>query len=158
MHHGGPPLPPPQGQRMNMMPPGMMPGGGMQNSHGGMMSPHQMMINHQQGPPPHGGMMMMAPPMQPGMNHKGYPNQNMIYNQQNPNTPPIYLCGACNREVQVDTDEAIGCESGCNFWFHRACINMTHEALVFLKKEMYAEWVCDNCLHNKPISLIKFKS
>ena len=151
MHHGGPS---PQGQRMNMMPSGMM-SGGMQNSHGSMMSPHQMMMN-QQGP--HG--MMMAPPMQPTgvMNSKGYPNQTIIYNQQNPNAPPIYLCGACTREVQGNGDDAIVCESGCNFWFHRACINMTPEALLYLKKEIYAEWVCENCFHHKRIAPIKFKS
>ena len=83
----------------------------------------------------------------------------MIYNQQNPNGPPTYLCGACRNEVQIDGDDAIICESGCNFWFHRTCINMTPEALVFLKKEVgFAEWVCDNCLHQKRITPIKFKS
>ena len=159
VHHGGPL----QGNRMNMMPhPNMMPQhgpGNMQNSHGGIMSPHggmshQMMMNHQQGQQG----MMMAPPMQPGINSKPYPNQTMIFNQQNPNAPPTYLCGACHREVQGDNDDAIVCESGCNFWFHRTCINMTPEALLYLKNEVYAEWVCDNCMHSKRIAPIKFKS
>ena len=164
MHHGGPP--PPQGNRINMLPPhpGMMAQhgpGNMQNSHPGIMSPHggggmppQMIMNHQQGQQG----MMMAPPMQPNMNAKPYPNPSMIFNQQNPNAPPTYLCGACHREVQGDSDDAIVCESGCNYWFHRACINMSPEALLYLKKEVYAEWVCDNCMHTKRIAPIKFKS
>ena len=42
----------------------------------------------------------------------------MVFNPQNPNAPPIYPCGVCHKEVH-DNDQAIPCESGCNFWFHR---------------------------------------
>lgn len=42
----------------------------------------------------------------------------MVFNPQNPNAPPIYPCGVCHKEVH-DNDQAILCESGCNFWFHR---------------------------------------
>lgn len=42
----------------------------------------------------------------------------MVFNPQNPNAPPIYPCGICHKEVH-DNDQAILCESGCNFWFHR---------------------------------------
>lgn len=43
----------------------------------------------------------------------------MVFNPQNPNAPPIYPCGICHKEVH-DNDQAILCESGCNFWFHRS--------------------------------------
>lgn len=46
------------------------------------------------------------------------PEQSMVFNPQNPNAPPIYPCGVCHKEVH-DNDQAILCESGCNFWFHR---------------------------------------
>jgi len=46
------------------------------------------------------------------------PDQSMVFNPQNPNAPPIYPCGVCHKEVH-DNDQAILCESGCNFWFHR---------------------------------------
>lgn len=46
------------------------------------------------------------------------PDQPMVFNPQNPNAPPIYPCGVCHKEVH-DNDQAILCESGCNFWFHR---------------------------------------
>lgn len=46
------------------------------------------------------------------------PDQPMVFNPQNPNAPPIYPCGTCHKEVH-DNDQAILCESGCNFWFHR---------------------------------------
>jgi hypothetical protein len=50
----------------------------------------------------------------------------MVFNPQNPNAPPIYPCGICHKEVH-DNDQAILCESGCNFWFHRcALIVMSH--------------------------------
>uniref|UniRef100_A0A6P7FBZ5 Protein pygopus-like n=1 Tax=Diabrotica virgifera virgifera TaxID=50390 RepID=A0A6P7FBZ5_DIAVI len=50
---------------------------------------------------------------------KIYPaDQPMVFNSQNPNAPPIYPCGVCHKEVH-DNDQAILCESGCNFWFHR---------------------------------------
>lgn len=48
-----------------------------------------------------------------------YPfDQPMIFNPQNPSAPPIYACGGCHKEIN-DNDEAIFCESGCNFFFHR---------------------------------------
>jgi hypothetical protein len=46
------------------------------------------------------------------------PDMAMVFNPQNPNAPPIYPCGVCHKEVH-DNDQAIPCESGCNFWFHR---------------------------------------
>lgn len=50
---------------------------------------------------------------------KVYPaGQPMVFNPQNPNAPPIYTCGSCHKEVN-DNDEAMFCESGCNFFFHR---------------------------------------
>lgn len=50
---------------------------------------------------------------------KIYPlDQPLIFNPQNPSAPPIYACGGCHKEIN-DNDEAIFCESGCNFFFHR---------------------------------------
>jgi hypothetical protein len=42
-------------------------------------------------------------------------NQPMVFNPSNPNAPPIYPCGVCHKEVH-DNEQAILCESGCNFW------------------------------------------
>ena len=92
-------------------------------------------------------------------NSKIYPpHMPMIFNPQNPNAPPIYPCGVCHREVQGDSDDAIMCESGCNFWFHSMCVGMSPDAYHFLKKEIYAEWVCDICIQAKRITPIKFKN
>lgn len=88
---------------------------------------------------------------------KVYPaNQPMIFNPQNPNAPPIYPCGICHKEVH-DNDQAILCESGCNFWFHRVCTGLTEGAYFLLTAEVYAEWVCDRCLSVKDIPLVKVK-
>lgn len=84
------------------------------------------------------------------------PDQPMVFNPQNPNAPPIYPCGICHKEVH-DNDQAILCESGCNFWFHRVCTGITEAAYQLLTAEVYAEWVCDKCLQNKTIPLVKFK-
>ena len=84
------------------------------------------------------------------------PEQSMVFNPQNPNAPPIYPCGTCHKEVH-DNDQAILCESGCNFWFHRACTGLTELAFQLLTQEVYAEWVCDRCLTSKTVPLVKFK-
>ena len=80
----------------------------------------------------------------------------VVFNPQNPNAPPIYLCGNCRREVQ-DNDQAILCESGCNFWFHRVCTGLQEFAFHQLTQEVYAEWVCDTCFKTKDVPLVKFK-
>jgi hypothetical protein len=136
--------------------------------HAGMMSPHGppppgMMPHHvgQPGMPPHAMMgPPPGPPPPPGNNvGKIYPsNQPMIFNSQNPNAPPIHPCGVCHREVQGDSEDGILCESGCNFWFHRMCINMSAEAYNMLKSEIFVEWACDNCIRNKNIPPVKLRS
>ena len=96
-------------------------------------------------------------PMGPPGSGKVYPiNQSMVFNPSNPNAPPIYPCGVCHKEVH-DNDQAILCESGCNFWFHRSCTGLSEPAFTMLKEEVYAEWVCDKCLSSKNIPLVKLK-
>ena len=85
------------------------------------------------------------------------PDQPVIFNQQNPSAPPIYPCGICRKEVH-ENDQAILCESGCNFWFHRSCTGLAEVAFHYLTQEIYAEWVCDNCFNSKDVPLVKFKS
>jgi hypothetical protein len=139
----------------------------MHGHHQGGLPPPPPPLHHQPhhnpSQPMHGPMPpMMGPPQQ--MQHgsggsKIYPaNQPMIYNSQNPNAPPIHPCGVCHREVQGDSEEGLMCESGCNFWFHRSCIQMSPDAYHLLKTEVYAEWVCDNCIQMKRINPIKLKS
>jgi len=115
---------------------------------GGMMGPG--------GPPPPGMLNRMSnPPL--SMNEKVYPpGQPMVFNSQNPSAPPIYPCGTCRREVH-DNDQAILCESGCNFWYHRACTGLTETAFVYLTQEVFAEWVCDSCFKQKEVPVVKFK-
>lgn len=167
---------------MNMGPGGGQ-GGGPSGPMGGPMNGGPM-NNPMNGPPmPHGGpdMPMQTPngPIGPPMNNnnfkmnpmycnvypkpmpvsagKVYPaDQPMVFNPQNPNAPPIYPCGVCHKEVH-DNDQAILCESGCNFWFHRGCTGLTEAAFQLLTAEVYAEWVCDKCLASKNIPLVKFK-
>jgi len=69
----------------------------------------------------------------------------------------IYPCGVCNKEV-VDSDEAILCEAGCEFWYHTKCAGMTDVAYLLLTKEDHAEWVCDKCIASKSVRLVKMKS
>ena len=105
---------------------------------------------------------------------KIYPSdQAMVFNPQNPNAPPIYPCGICHKEVhdndqvsasapqvmrsEIFSFQAILCESGCNFWFHRVCTGLAEAAFHFLTQEIYAEWVCDKCFTQKDVPLVKFK-
>jgi len=139
---------------MNQMPNNMP----IMTSMGGPM--HDMHM-HGMGP---GGPMMpgpgsgpMPPNAMPNSSRKVYPpDQPMVFNPQNPNAPPIYPCGMCHKEVH-ENDQAILCESGCNFWFHRMCTGLMEQAYHLLIAEVYAEWVCDRCLSSKSIPLIKFK-
>ena len=111
----------------------------------------QYRMHNKQGPP------HPLPPAGPGGAGKVYPaNQPMVFNPSNPNAPPIYPCGICHKEVH-DNDQAILCESGCNFWFHRICTGLTEPAYHMLTQEVYAEWVCDKCLMHKNIPLVKMK-
>lgn len=103
-----------------------------------------------------GGPMHMGPGGPQSMGKIYPPNQSMVFNPANPNAPPIYPCGVCHKEVH-ENDQAILCESGCNFWFHRMCAGLTEPAFIMLTQEVYAEWVCDKCLNNKNIPLIKMK-
>lgn len=137
------------------LPPNMMPPMNHPNHHGGpMMGPPQ-------GPPPPPGVMM-APPQQPPQQQGGkiFPsNQQPMMYGQNPNGPASnHMCGACQREIQVDAEESIMCESGCYFWYHRTCVGLTPEAYQFLKSETMAEWVCENCFVNKRVPPVKFKA
>ena len=68
-----------------------------------------------------GGNMMAGngpKPMSIGAGKMYPPDQQKVFNPQNPSAPPIYPCGACHKEVH-DNDQGILCESGCNFFFHR---------------------------------------
>jgi len=160
--------PPPRGP-MPMMPgPGMpgpvpagMPGGPQPCPPGMQMGPRPPMMPGAPGPMPPGAGMphpgggpMIACVPQHG---KVYPpNQPMVFNPANPNAPPIYPCGVCHKEIH-DSDQAILCESGCNFWFHRTCTGLTDLAYILLTKEVYAEWVCERCLSSRSIPLVKLK-
>ncbi|CAG0880189.1 unnamed protein product [Darwinula stevensoni] len=158
MGPGGPPM----GMGPGMPPgnPGMMAGGpGMMQGGPPMMGPgNPGMIPGGPGMGPNGPMGPgMGPKPMPVSSGKIYPpDQPMVFNPQNPNAPPIYPCGICHKEVH-DNDQAILCESGCNFWFHRVCTGLTEPAFHLLTAEVYAEWVCDKCLHSKNIPLVKFK-
>lgn len=150
------------GKGLNNGPPVSISAGAPVNSNGPMRG---QMINHHPGNMIHGmhPMQMGHPHNYPGPKPmpvsagKVYPaDQPMVFNPQNPNAPPIYPCGICHKEVH-DNDQAILCESGCNFWFHRVCTGLTEAAYQLLTAEVYAEWVCDKCLASKNIPLVKFK-
>lgn len=125
-----------------------MPGGPMQGPMGpgpGPHMPHRM-------PQPN-----QMPPSSMGNGKTYHMSQSMVFNHSNPNAPPIYPCGICHKEVH-DNDQAIMCESGCNFWYHRSCTGLTEAAFVMLTQEPYAEWACDGCLATRSIPLVKIKS
>ena len=128
------------------------------NSVGPPMGHNGMGMNVPVGPSSLPNMMRPIPsPLSMMSNEKVYPpGQPMVFNLQNPSAPPIYPCGVCRREVN-DNDQAILCESGCNFWFHRICTGLAENAFHFLTQEIYAEWVCDKCFTTKDVPLVKFK-
>ncbi|KAL7298634.1 hypothetical protein TKK_0008400 [Trichogramma kaykai] len=108
---------------------------------------------------PHGlpGPGSLGPKPIPETTGKVYPpDQPMVFNHQNPNAPPISPCGVCHKEVHAN-DQAILCESGCNFWFHRRCTGLSEIAYDLLMHEVCAEWACDRCMQSKNVALVKLK-
>lgn len=90
---------------------------------GGGMGPNSMFgPNDMCGPGSNmmsGGPGVNGPkPMSIGAGKMYPPDQQKVFNPQNPSAPPIYPCGVCHKEVH-DNDQGILCESGCNFFFHR---------------------------------------
>lgn len=177
----GNPMDDPRGYPPNSMPfsPGSMQDGPYSNPMGGMvpgpgrggpMPGSQSPYHYSGGPGPipgpgsvHPMAHRMSQPghmssMGPQSNGKIYPTSaSMVFNPSNPNAPPIYPCGICHKELH-DNDQAILCESGCNFWYHRSCTGLSELAFVMLTQEVYAEWACDHCLQTKSIPLVKMKS
>lgn len=156
MGSNGPPMGP-GGPMMGPNGPMMGPGGPMGNMP--MSSPSSQPCSVPMGPGshPNSGMGGPMPSPLPMPNEKMYPpNQPMIFNPQNPNAPPIYPCRICHKEVH-ENDQALLCESGCNFWFHRSCAGIEETAFHFLTQEIYAEWVCDSCFQSPELQLVKFK-
>ena len=145
---------PSQPQNGPMAPhPNMGPMGHMVGPHPGMPHPpHPGMHGPPHGPPP----VMQGKPGPP-ITGKIYPRDlPMVSNPANPNAPPIYPCGICHKEVN-DNDQAILCESGCNFWYHRGCTGLSELAFTLLNEEIFAEWSCDNCMNTKNIPMVKCK-
>ena len=131
--------------------------GNISNNMSGKSPSHGLNIGNSM--PPHGmqGPPSLGPKPIPESTGKVYPpDQPMVFNHQNPNAPPISPCGVCHKEVHAN-DQAILCESGCNFWCHRRCTGLTEIAYDLLMQEVCAEWVCDRCMQSKNISLVKFK-
>lgn len=154
----------PYSNHMGPMMPGPGPGPGP--GRGGPMPGSQGPYPYPGGPGPGPGHQMNHRMPQPGQmssmgpqsNGKVYPSSaSMVFNPSNPNAPPIYPCGICHKEVH-DNDQAILCESGCNFWYHRSCTGLTEIAFIMLTQEVYAEWACDHCLQSRNIPLVKMKS
>ncbi|XP_037507707.2 protein pygopus-like [Rhipicephalus sanguineus] len=79
-------------------------------------------------------------------------SRRMVYDRGNPTAAPIYPCGVCHKAVE-DYDEAILCDSGCNFWFHRACTDLTNDAFDMFTREAFTEWVCDRCASSRNVPL-----
>lgn len=96
------------------------PNNNMQMGGGGGMGPNSMFGgNDMCGGPPGNMMAGNGPkPMSIGAGKMYPPDQQKVFNPQNPSAPPIYPCGVCHKEVH-DNDQGILCESGCNFFFHR---------------------------------------
>ena len=90
------------------------------------------------------------------LQEKHQPKAETIENDPDLENTPIYPCGVCGKEVN-DNDEAILCEAGCTFWYHRSCTGMSKDAYAFMTNEDNAEWACDKCITTKSIPLVKLR-
>lgn len=69
---------------------------------------------------------------------------------------PVFPCGTCHKEI--GDAEAIHCRSSCNYWFHRTCVGLVETAYQLLTSEPLAEWVCDKCIREKKIPLVRMRT
>ena len=81
------------------------------------------------------------------------PVQPVMYNSQG---GPVFPCGTCHKEI--GDAEAIHCRSSCNYWFHRTCVGLVETAYRLLTSEPLAEWVCDKCIREKKIPLVRLRT
>ncbi len=58
------------------------------------------------------------------------------------NPPPAYPCGVCQEEVD---DQGMGCEGGCDKWYHISCINMSPADYESFSSNPRAYWECSSC-------------
>ncbi|XP_071477447.1 uncharacterized protein [Diadema setosum] len=97
----------------------------------------------------------------------GAPYPNSLANSHNSNGPvppmmysnpqTLFACGICHQQVQ-DSEDAVICVSSCHTWYHRICTGMTTTAYTLLNSEQAAEWVCDRCVREKKIPLVRLKT
>ncbi len=66
---------------------------------------------------------------------------------------PDYPCGVCGDQV---LEEGMGCEGGCEQWFHLPCINMTDAECKAFSDNENAYWECKSC--HPPINLPKYQT
>ena len=55
-----------------------------------------------------------------------------------------YLCGVCKQDVG---GQCMGCEGGCESWFHLSCIGMSDDEFTTFIKNPDAFWECSACLN-----------
>ncbi|XP_041465196.1 pygopus homolog 2-like isoform X2 [Lytechinus variegatus] len=118
--------------------------------------PYGNSFHHQHGMPPGGGGGGGGGPYPNNMansHNSNGPMPPMMYN--NPQT--LFPCGICHQQVQ-DSEDAVICVSSCHTWFHRICTGMTTTAYTLLNSEHAAEWVCDRCVREKKIPLVRLKT
>lgn len=75
----------------------------------------------------------------------------------NPNAPPIYPCRVCHAEVH-ENESSIQCDSGCAYFFHKQCTNLTDAAFKFLLDDAFVEWCCEFCEKERNIPLVKYRT
>eukprot|EP00049_Salpingoeca_infusionum_P017517 m.353283 g.353283 ORF g.353283 m.353283 type:complete len:73 (+) comp16720_c0_seq1:446-664(+) len=69
----------------------------------------------------------------------------------------LYPCGKCGKEV-TDQEPSIGCELGCDSWYHVSCTGLTARAFQLLGKDSRIRWACDRCANHAPSALPRLPS
>ena len=86
-----------------------------------------------------------------------YPSgQSLVLNPEDPNGEPIYSCGKCQRQVNVE-EQAILCQAGCTFWYHLACTDLSQFAFEQLCNISNSLFACDSCMETNQDLHCKFE-
>ena len=63
-----------------------------------------------------------------------------------------YPCGLCQQDVGV---KCLGCEGGCDSWFHLSCVGMSDDEFTSLINNPNAYWECPNCTNGNDLPPFK---
>ena len=72
-------------------------------------------------------------------------NHVLTHVEDNNSEQDSYRCGQCNHTFDNANKFIVGCEGGCDKWFHITCVDLSEEDFTDLECNPKAYWECNEC-------------